>query len=122
MHCPKCKSSSNCKHGFALGKQRYWCKHCGYKFTTDKVRGEPKEKKDLALKMYLEGLGFRAISRIVEVSHVSVFRWIRDRGELPRATKLPSLTPVVEMDEMHSFVGLKKNRRTVDLGSYRQTD
>ncbi|MFT4967609.1 MAG: transposase, partial [Candidatus Deianiraeaceae bacterium] len=33
--------------------------------------------KRLALELYLEGLGFRSISRILKVSHVSIYNWIR---------------------------------------------
>jgi transposase-like protein len=37
--------------------------------------------KKLALHMYLEGLGFRAIGRLLGVSNVSVLNWIRSFGK-----------------------------------------
>ena len=40
------------------GKQRYKCKECGYNFTEDDRRKIPDGIKKLAVRMYLEGLGF----------------------------------------------------------------
>ena len=58
--------------------------------------------------MYLEGLGFRAIGRLLNVSHTAVFYWIKKAG---KTTELPVETKpveVVEVDEMHTYVGKKK--------------
>ncbi len=60
MDCPKCKSTNNCKNGKVLGRQRYLCKDCKYRYSVERRSTEkPLEKKKLALSMYLEGLGFR---------------------------------------------------------------
>jgi transposase-like protein len=61
------------------GKQRYRCKTCGFNFTTG-FRGKPMEVRQQALKLYLEGLGFRAIGRILDVSNVTVLNWVRAYG------------------------------------------
>jgi hypothetical protein len=61
------------------GKQRYRCKSCGYNYTTG-FRGKPVELRQQARKLYLEGLGFRAIGRLLEVSNVTVLNWIRAYG------------------------------------------
>jgi len=37
--------------------------------------------KRFALELYLEGLGFRSIGRILKVSHVSIFNWIKQYGQ-----------------------------------------
>ncbi|WP_176132997.1 helix-turn-helix domain-containing protein [Hymenobacter sp. CRA2] len=37
----------------------------------------PDEKRQLALKLYLEGMGLRAIGRVLDVSNVTVMRWVR---------------------------------------------
>ena len=61
--------------------------------------------------MYLEGMGFRSISRIIGVSYVAVFNWIKAFGI--KAGELPTKgTPVkeVEIDEMHTYVGSKKTK------------
>jgi hypothetical protein len=62
----------------------------------------------LALHLYLEGLGFRSIGRVLEVSNVTVLNWIRAFGE--QIEELKSAEPVVytETDEMHTYVGQKK--------------
>lgn len=61
------------------GKQRYRCKSCGFNFTTG-FRGKPIELRQRALQLYLDGLGFRAIGRILEVSNVTVLNWVRAYG------------------------------------------
>jgi transposase len=65
-------------------------------------------KKD-ALRLYLEGLGFRSIGRFLGVSNVSVLNWIRSFGEEVATLHQDSKEiEVVELDEMHSYVGSKK--------------
>jgi len=57
--CPKCGHSHLQKHGKIDDKQRYLCPNCKFQFTRIKPVGKPKKLKKMALKMYLEGLGFR---------------------------------------------------------------
>ncbi len=65
MDCPKCKESNHCKDGVVGGRQRYQCKTCGYRYTVvQKSDVKSVDTKRLALSMYLEGVGFRAIGRI----------------------------------------------------------
>ena len=78
MNCPKCDNCHSMKDGFVGGRQRYQCKTCSYRYTvTIKSTAKPKEMKRQAYQMYLEGLGMRAISRVLQVNHVSVQNWIR---------------------------------------------
>ena len=44
------------------------------------IRKPDKLKRD-ALILYVEGLGFRSIGRFLNVSHVTVFNWIKNFGE-----------------------------------------
>ena len=82
MDCPKCKSKNKIKNGFVKGIQRYKCKSCGYNFTVEKKSNAyPLSVKKKALQLYLEGLGFRSIGRILNVSNVSVLNWIRSFGK-----------------------------------------
>ena len=82
MDCPRCASSNKIKNGKVNGKQRYKCKECGYNYTVAKFsRGYPKEIKLKALHLYLEGLGFRSIERVLGISHVSVINWIKQFGK-----------------------------------------
>ena len=105
--CPKCKGKKFCKDGIVQKRQRYLCKDCQYRFTVDRV-GKPDELKRNALILYLEGLGFRSIGRYLKVSHVSVFNWIKDFGENLDEIRSSEKIDVVEIDEMHTYVGEKK--------------
>ena len=73
MDCPCCHGVAYYKDGIVHGRQRYHCKQCRYRYTVAaKSDVRPPETKHLALKIYLEGLGFRAIGRLLNVSHTAV--------------------------------------------------
>ncbi len=114
--CPKCKSENRSKDGIVREKQRYRCKECNYRYTVE--RREAKEStpeiRKLALKLYLEGLGFRSIGRILEFSHVAVYHWIRAFGAEIVSLGDSGSASIVEIDEMHSYIGSKKT--TVGYG------
>ena len=53
--------------------------------------------------LYLEGIGFRRIERLLHVSHVSVINWVRKAASQIRKdekVKTPIKTDVLELDEM----------------------
>ena len=79
LACPKCQSSGIVKSGIVNDKQRYLCKKCRYYFTVNKIG---KKIDDYyvtkALQLYLEGLSFREIERIIGVSHVTVSNWVKE--------------------------------------------
>lgn len=110
MDCPKCSSAEKIKNGFVRGLQRYKCKKCCYNYTVEKRSGEySKAIKRKALQLYLEGLGFRSIGRILGVSNVSVLNWIRGFGEEVKSLQNDNQSiEYVELDEMHSYIGNKK--------------
>lgn len=110
MECSRCNSSKKVKNGVLKGVQRYKCKDCGYNYTVEKRAGEySNETKRKALQLYLEGLGFRSIGRVLGVSNVSVLNWIRSFGEKVKELQAND-TPIkfAELDEMHSYIGNKK--------------
>ncbi|MEN2434739.1 helix-turn-helix domain-containing protein [Weeksellaceae bacterium A-14] len=76
--CPKCSNKETVKAGIVGKRQRYRCKSCGYYFTVKKlgkqIDGYFVTK---ALQLYLEGLSYREIERIIGVSHVTISSWIR---------------------------------------------
>jgi len=76
--CPNCNSDKYIKSGVVNDRQRYKCKSCGYYFTVNK---QGKQIDDYyvnkALQLYLEGLTYREIERILGVSHVSVMNWVK---------------------------------------------
>lgn len=78
MNCPKCKSAEKVKDGTTNGRQRYQCKNCSYRFSVERRSTEkPEEKKRLALQLYLEGMGFRAIGRVLDINFMTVYYWIK---------------------------------------------
>ncbi|NAW50128.1 IS1 family transposase, partial [Elizabethkingia argentiflava] len=82
MDCPKCHESEKVKNGIFGNLQRYKCKNCGFNFTVYKRGGEySKTIRKKALQLYLEGLGFRSIGRILDVSNVTILNWIRSFGQ-----------------------------------------
>ena len=108
-HCPKCGSEVRTKAGFIGEAQRWLCKGCGCKYTRSTPRGMPMQVKRRALQLYLEGLGFRAIGRLLGVSNVAVLKWIRAFGEEAERLRKPGPPPRMAMiDEMWHFVHAKK--------------
>lgn len=115
MQCPKCKSSTYKKDGIVKGKQRYNCKECNYRYTVEKKStAKPLSVKRFALQLYLEGLGFRSIGRVLDVSNVSILNWIRSFGEEVRSLQSDDRVRVTEIDEMHTYVGKKKLQMDMD--------
>jgi transposase len=110
MNCPKCKSSAHKKNGKVDGRQRYKCNDCGYNYTVEiKSTASSTSVKKQALQLYLEGLGFRSIGRFLGVSHVSVYNWIKKFGQELEDLKSENEIEIVELDEMHTYIGNKKN-------------
>ena len=110
MNCPRCKSSTHHKNGLVGGRQRYKCHDCGYNFSVElKSTASSLSVKRQALQLYLEGLGFRSIGRVLGVSHVSVQKWIKKFGQELEELKGENEISIVELDEMHTYIGHKKN-------------
>ena len=108
-HCPKCGSTERVKNGHAKGRPRFRCKACGYDYTVmQKSTAVSTSQKRLALQLYLEGLGFNSIGRVIGVSHVAVLKWIREYGKQAEELRSENEITVLEMDEMHSYIGSKK--------------
>ena len=130
IFCSRCNSVDFTKAGFVSGVQRYRCRDCGYHFTTNK-RGFSPEIKRIAVHLYLEGMGFRAIGRILGVSDVAIAKWIapgRDHLDPLRKQNL-------KMDELNKYqhffitreiynkygwllIGTEENAGVCLLGSY----
>jgi len=58
--------------------------------------------------LYLAGLGFRSIGRFLQCSHVAVYYWIKAYGESIATIRSASGVNIIEMDEMHTYIGAKK--------------
>ncbi len=64
------------------------------------------DQRRLVLTLYLEGLGFRSIDRILGFSHVVVYQWVKAFGRHVAQIKYLA-AKIVELDELHSYVGHK---------------
>ena len=115
MKCKRCESKTIVNNGKAKGKQRYKCKSCGFNFVEiDGRRGKNIDKQKMAIHLYLENMGFRAIGRVLGVSNVAVLKWIRAAGEWIESyhkknkVNKSKAVEVIELDEMYHYVGSKK--------------
>lgn len=61
--------------------------------------------------MYLEGLDFHSIARLLGVSHVSIINWILKYGKELESIRNPRPCKTMELDEMHAYIG---NKKTID--------
>ena len=66
MKCPECGSIHIRKNGIKRGKQNHICHDCHRQFVihNEAPPGYSDEMKRECLKMYTNGLGFRAIERV----------------------------------------------------------
>ena len=111
LACKHCGSGSYVRNGVTHGRQRYRCKACGRSFTATPPRGKPPAMRALAV--LLHGLGDVSqgmIAKLLGVSHVAVYRWVRAAGEeAPTPSAAPS-SGIVQIDGMWHFVDGKKTR------------
>jgi len=115
MKCPNCeKTTYQHKIGFTTARsQRYKCQHYQKKYTPEpKARGYSKSLREMALKMYLEGINFRRIGRLLNVHHQSVINWVNAYAEEFPDAPVPEEAEDVEMDELFTFIGSKKTGST----------
>ena len=76
--CPKCESEQTVKSGIVKERQRFKCKSCGYYFTVQKLGKQVDNYLVIkALQLYIEGVSYREIERLLGVSHVSVMNWVK---------------------------------------------
>jgi len=62
--------------------------------------------------MYVDGINFRRIGRLLNVHHQSVINWVNAYAvNLPEAPT-PEEVDAVEMDELYTFIGEKKTEST----------
>ena len=111
-HCPKCQSHSYVKSGIIKGRQRFKCKDCNYYFTVQKL-GKRIDNYYVvkALQLYVEGVSFREIERILGVSHVSVMNWVKAYG-IKRPLHQENLRPSYQLlnhDELSEFTSHPDN-------------
>ncbi len=80
------------------GKPKYICGQCARQFIEDyeAAQGYSDEFKSHCLKMYVNGMGFRAIERVKGVHHTTIITWVNKKvGELLPDTYEPETVPEV---------------------------
>jgi transposase-like protein len=76
--CPKCHHPKFVKAGVVQDRQRYKCKSCGYYFTVSKQGKEIDPYYVIkALQLYIEGVSYREIERLLGISHVTVMNYVK---------------------------------------------
>lgn len=111
MQCPECQSEHIRKNGKNRQvKQNYICVDCHRQFieSYESHRGYSDNVRRECLKMYVNGMGFRAIERVKGVHHTTVINWVKQIGELLPDAYDPEVIPQVgELDELENFIGAK---------------
>ncbi|WP_231932911.1 IS1 family transposase [Geminocystis sp. NIES-3708] len=112
MKCPECGSKNINKNGIKKGKQNHICVHCRGQFIAPEQlsgKGYSDDLRKECLKMYVNGMGFRAIGRIKQVHHTTIISWVKAVGQILPQSYHPETRPEVgELDELQTFVGSKK--------------
>jgi transposase-like protein len=109
MHCRHCESTDLIKRGSKGGYQRYMCRDCG-RYGTDRAPKFSAETKAMAIQMYMNSMGIRAIGRVLKASPATVLNWIRKEHaalQVQQAGKSPLYTgapDIIEMDEIYTYI------------------
>ncbi|HEC23636.1 MAG TPA: IS1 family transposase [Chloroflexi bacterium] len=117
VKCPHCQSTERqVKVGYtSAGSQRYLCRKCERKYTPEpKRRGYDEATRRKAVEMYVDGMNFRRIGRMLGVAHRTVINWVNAyAASLPDEPPVPGEAQEVhELDELYTFVGSKKTKST----------
>ena len=109
--CPKCNEKNVVKSGIINERQRFYCKDCNYYFTVKKLG---KQIDDYfvtkALQLYLEGLSYREIERIIGVSHVTISSWIKKYNiTRPPHSEFHPVYKVLKQNELIEYISQENN-------------
>ena len=109
MRCPVCEGTDLIKRGWKSGHQRYVCRACG-RYCTDSQPKFSAQTKAMAIEMYMNSMGIRAIGRVLGASPAAVLKWIAKEHAVLQ-DKLADAAPldtgaadVIEMDEIYTYI------------------
>ncbi|MFY7827178.1 MAG: transposase [Flectobacillus sp.] len=110
-NCPKCDSSLVTKSGVIKDKQRFKCKTCNYNFTVEKLgKGISQYYVIKALQLYIEGVTYREIERLLGVSHVSVMNWVKKyQIKVPKGNEYHPTYKILNHKELAEFYANRDN-------------
>lgn len=107
--CPKCNSERIIKSGIINEKQRFKCKNCHYYFTVNKV-GKQIDNYTIikALQLYIEGVSYREIERLLGISHVSVMNWVKKHKiKAPKNSEYRPTYKILTHSELNQLIASK---------------
>lgn len=104
--CPHCQHTSCTKSGIVKNRQRYRCKACNYNFTVEKLGKQIDSYYVIkALQLYIEGVSYREIERLLGVSHVSVMNWVKKWGiSAPEQTEYHPTYRIMSHSELQEYL------------------
>ena len=109
--CPNCSSESYIKSGIVNNRQRFKCKKCGYYFSVNKLGKQIDDYYvNKALQLYLEGLTYREIERILGISHVTILNWVKKYNiKRPSNTNYHPTYKILNANELALYFQKKEN-------------
>ncbi len=119
--CPTCGSDDIMKNATTRRcKQNHKCRDCGRQFV-ENPQWQPKDKDTYALidRLLLERIPLAGIARVLHLSESWLQQYVNaSYAEVPQQAEVvakPTTRPVVQMDELWSFVDEKGNKQWVWL-------
>lgn len=111
LRCPKCSSTEAVRNGIVNQRQRFRCRQCQYNFTVDKVgKGISTYYVIKALQLYIEGVSFREIERLLGISHVSVMNWVKKyQIKVPEKNTYHPTYKILNHKELAEFISNREN-------------
>jgi transposase-like protein len=116
-NCPRCDQNNVTKSGVLNQKQRFKCKDCNYNFTVEKMgKGISTYYVIKALQLYIEGVSYREIERLLGVSHVSVMNWVKKyQIKIPKNSEYYPTYKVMNHKELVAFYSDRENLRDAGM-------
>lgn len=99
------------------GSQRCLCKACQRYFTPIAIRIDYEDDlKVVALRHYVDGNNYRRTGRQLGINHQTIVNWVKAAADKAAAQPVPKPqvddSTIVELDELFTFVGNKKKKRS----------
>jgi transposase-like protein len=113
ISCPKCSGEHLIKSGIVKQRQRYTCQSCSYNFT---VLKEGKQIDSYyvvkALQLFIEGVTYREIERLLGISHVTVMNWVKKYNiKAPDQNEYHPTYKVLDHKELIEFLTAKEETK-----------
>ncbi len=129
MKCPHCESERIVKNGInGVGTPKFQCNNCCRQFVENPIWFPiSQEQKDLIDRLLLEKISLAGIARVLQISKTWLQNYVNNKYEnTPQKITFScninlDVDPVIECDELWSFVGKKKEKQWVWLALDKNT-